>query len=106
MKQELFPEKGEYDDCRRGWGTMGFMIEKLLKIIETERLSSILKAAEELGVSTELVRIMLDDLQRRGFINRVAFGGDHGKTCRGCKGCGGISGSSGSTGLQVWEFAK
>ncbi|MBI9109459.1 MAG: hypothetical protein JEZ04_22125 [Spirochaetales bacterium] len=80
------------------------MLKELLKIIETERLYSISKAAKEIGVSTELIRIMLDDLQRRGFINKVAFGGVYSGTCRGCKGCGGISGNNGSAGLRVWEI--
>ena len=79
------------------------MIEKLLKIIETERLSSISKAAEKLDVSTELVRIMISDLQRMGFIKRVSFGGN----CRSCNHCTGAScrKNRGSAGLIVWELA-
>ena len=81
------------------------MIEKLLKIIETERLSSISKVAEKLGVSTELVRVMISDLQRMGFINRVSFGG-HYHACTGCTGCTGSGRSIGSSGVVFWELAK
>jgi Mn-dependent DtxR family transcriptional regulator len=75
------------------------MLEKLLRLIATGGTHSLSDLAHKLGVSEELLRQMIDDLTRLGYLRLVAgCCEDH---CAGCSLAGTCAvGSAG----QVWSL--
>ncbi len=80
------------------------MLGELLKLIENKRLTSISKTAELLMVTPEMVRTMLDDLQRMGFIRKIVTGCNSCGECRKCSPVCGVVNCNESKQIEVWEL--
>lgn len=80
------------------------VLNELLKIIEETELTSTSKAAEALGVTPDLVRVMLDDLQRMGFIRKISVDGSG---CGGCHKCSSCTSEGKSLNkIEMWELVQ
>lgn len=86
------------------WQGRNLMLNKLLKIIEEAGISSISGAAHELDVSSEMVRVMLDDLQRKGVIKKTETERNVSGCCHNCSKCSAMSKSHNTNEIKFWEI--
>jgi Mn-dependent DtxR family transcriptional regulator len=77
------------------------MLSHLLKLLQAGGTHRVVDLARALDTTPELVEVMLDDLGRLGYLERI--GGTCGETCAGCSMAGlCAAGSSG----QLWTLTK
>jgi hypothetical protein len=84
------------------------MLEQVIERLRGGGVTSLRELARELGTSETLVEMMLEDLERMGYVRRMAFG-DCGGDCAHC-----VQHASGacdmpcavSSGGHVWTLIK
>jgi hypothetical protein len=78
------------------------MLEKLLNLIRDHGVISPSALSSQLGISPRLLEVMLEDLQRRGYLDSI----EEPEACASgaCQGCA-VSGSCG-TRPRVWQLRQ
>ena len=79
-------------------------MEHLLSIIGSGRFSSVVNAAEEMRIAPEIVRVLIEDLTRMGYLRKAESSIGQkcgcGSSCRRCP----VSCGSGSRDIPIWEL--
>ena len=77
------------------------MLNRLLELLRAGGTHRVVELARALDTTPELVEMMLEDLDRMGYLKRV--GGECGEGCGGCSLAGLCSVGAGG---QVWALAE
>ena len=80
------------------------MLGKILRIAGEGEISSVESLSERLCVGPEIIRVMIDDLVRRGYLREknIKKKSSCGYSCRGCSACN----PDVSDSLTFWELTR